>query len=211
MRLRNVKNAHQILEDSSYVLKDVRKYKGKFKTVFSNENPIRLEIGTGKGQFLINMAKKYPDINFIGVEKYESVLVRAVQKIEEENLLNIKFICIDAKELGEVFDHEIDTIYLNFSDPWPKKRHADRRLTSHVFLNIYDSLFCGDAKIIQKTDNIILFASSISSLSTYGYTLENVSLDLHHENIDNVMTEYEEKFIRQGYKINYLEAIKKVK
>ena len=208
MRLRNVKNAHEILEQSDYVIKNPKELKGRFKTIFNNTNPIRLEIGMGKGQFIINMAKKYPNINFIGVEKYESVLVRAVQKIEEEQIDNLKFICIDAKELNEVFDHEIDTLHLNFSDPWPKNRHADRRLTSHIFLKIYDDIFIGDKKIIQKTDNIVLFASSLSSLSTYGYTLERVSLDLHNEDIDNVKTEYEEKFSDLGFKINYLEARK---
>lgn len=208
MRLRNVKNAHEILLNSNYIIKNSKKYKGNFKELFKNDFPINLEIGMGKGQFIINMAKKYPNINFIGVEKYESVLVRAVQKVENENIENLKFICIDAKELNEVFDHEIDTLYLNFSDPWPKKRHANRRLTSHIFLKIYDDIFIGDKKIIQKTDNIVLFASSLSSLSTYGYTLKNVSLDLHNEDIDNVKTEYEEKFSGLGYKINYLEALK---
>lgn len=209
MRLRNVKNAQEILEESSYVIKLPKEHKKNFQKLFGNENPIHLEIGMGKGQFIINMAKKYPKINFIGVEKYQSVLVRAVQKVQEEKLPNLKFICIDAKELNEVFDHEIDTIYLNFSDPWPKKRHANRRLTSPIFLKIYDTLFKEEKRIIQKTDNIILFASSLSSLSTYGYTLERVSLNLHEENIENVMTEYEEKFSGQGYKINYLKAVKK--
>lgn len=208
MRLRNVKNAHEILRQSNYVIKNPKEYKGKFKIIFNNEAPIRLEIGMGKGQFIINMAKKYPNINFIGVEKYESVLVRAIQKLNDEKIDNLKFICIDAKELNEVFDHEIDTLHLNFSDPWPKKRHADRRLTSHIFLSIYDDIFVGDKKIIQKTDNIVLFASSLSSLSTYGYILEKVSLDLHNEEIDNVKTEYEEKFSGLGFKINYLEATK---
>ena len=208
MRLRNVKNAHEILEQSEYVIKNPKEYKGKFKQVFNNDLPIHLEIGMGKGQFIINMAKKYPNINFIGVEKYESVQVRAVQKVNDEQIENLKFICIDAKELNDVFDNEIETLYLNFSDPWPKKRHADRRLTSHIFLKIYDDIFKGDKKIIQKTDNTVLFASSLSSLSTYGYTLKNVSLDLHNENIDNVKTEYEEKFSGLGYKINYLEAEK---
>lgn len=209
MRLRNVKNAQKILEESSYIIKQPKEHKKTFQKLFGNENPIHLEIGMGKGQFIINMAKKYPKINFIGVEKYQSVLVRAVQKVQEEKLPNLKFICIDAKELNEVFDHEIDTIYLNFSDPWPKKRHANRRLTSSIFLKIYDTLFKEEKRIIQKTDNIILFASSLSSLSTYGYTLERVSLNLHEENIENVMTEYEEKFSGQGYKINYLKAVKK--
>ena len=209
MRLRNVKNASEILNNSSYVIKSPKDYKGSFKNLFNNDNPINLEIGCGKGQFIINMAKKYPNINFIGVEKYESVLVRAVQKADTEEIPNLKFICIDAKELNEVFERDINTLYLNFSDPWPKNRHRDRRLTSHTFLKIYDDIFKGENKIIQKTDNIILFASSIESLSTYGYTIYKVSLDLHNTDIDNIETEYEEKFSNRGYKINYLEAKKK--
>ena len=209
MRLRNVKNASLILNESKYFIKEPDKYLNKVYTLFDNNNPINLEIGCGKGQFIINMAKKYPNINFIGVEKYESVLVRAIQKADQEDIPNLRFICMDAKELNTVFNHEIDTLYLNFSDPWPKNRHSDRRLTSHIFLSVYDNIFKGDCKIIQKTDNIILFASSISSLSTYGYTIEKVSLDLHNTYIPNVETEYEEKFSGLGFKINYLEATKK--
>ena len=209
MRLRNVKNAKEILENSNYYIKNPQEYVNKLNTIFHNNNPINLEIGCGKGQFIINMAKKYPNINFIGLEKYESVLVRAIQKADEEKIHNLKFICMDAKNLTDVFNHEIDTLYLNFSDPWPKNRHSDRRLTSHIFLKVYDNIFKGENKIIQKTDNIILFASSIESLSTYGYIIDKVSLDLHNTDIENVETEYEEKFSRLGFKINYLEAFKK--
>lgn len=208
MRLRNVKNAELILENSNYVIKNPKEFKNKLRTIFNNSNPINLEIGCGKGQFIINMAKKYPNLNFIGVEKYASVLVRAVQKADLEDIPNLKFVCINAKELKDIFNYEIDTLYLNFSDPWPKNRHSNRRLTSHVFLNIYDNIFEGENKIIQKTDNIVLFASSIESLSTYGYTITKVSLDLHNTDIPNVKTEYEEKFSELGYKINYLEAKK---
>lgn len=208
MRLRNVKNAREILENSKYFIKDYKNYKGNFKKIFNNDNEIRIEIGMGKGTFITTLAKENPDINFIGIEKYESVLVRGIQKADEMDLPNLKMICCDAKELNEVFDHEISTIYLNFSDPWPKKRHSDRRLTSHIFLKVYDDIFKDKKTIIQKTDNIILFAYSISSLSTYGYTLSKVSLDLHNEDIKNIKTEYEDKFSSQGYKINYLEATK---
>lgn len=208
MRLRNVKNAREILENSKYFIKDHKNYKGNFKKVFNNDNEIRIEIGMGKGTFITTLAKENPDINFIGIEKYESVLVRGIQKVNEMDLPNLRMICCDAKELNEVFDHEINTIYLNFSDPWPKKRHSDRRLTSHIFLKVYDDIFKDKKTIIQKTDNIILFAYSISSLSTYGYTLNKVSLDLHNEDIKNIKTEYEDKFSSQGYKINYLEATK---
>lgn len=209
MRLRNVKNASNIISDSMYSISEPKQYKGRFKDIFNNNNPIHIEIGMGKGNFIIDKAKKNPNINFIGIEKYASVAVRAIQKLEQEQLDNLKIIVIDALELNEVFDHEIDTIYLNFSDPWPKTRHAKRRLTSHIFLKIYDDVFKSTKRIVQKTDNIKLYASSIVSLSTYGYTIVDASLDLHSLNIDNSLTEYEEKFTRIGVKINYLEAIKK--
>ncbi len=208
MRLRNVKNAQEILDNSSYVIKEPEKYKGKFNELFNNDNPICLEIGMGKGKFITTLALENPNINYIGLEKYQSVLVRGVQKADEMEIPNLKLICYDAKELANVFDHEIDTIYLNFSDPWPKNRHSDRRLTSHIFLSVYDNIFKNQKKIIQKTDNIILFASSLSSLSTYGYTLEEVSLDLHNTDIHNIETEYEDKFSNKGFKINYLKATK---
>jgi tRNA (guanine-N7-)-methyltransferase len=154
------------------------------------------------------MAKKYPGINFIGVEKYESVLVRAVQKLDKEALDNVLVISYDAINLGEIFDKEIDTIYLNFSDPWPKKRHYKRRLTYRNFLEVYDKLFEGDAKIILKTDNDGLFESSLVELNNYGYTFKEVHLDLWKTDIDNIKTEYEEKFGNKGFTIKYLSAYK---
>lgn len=208
MRLRNVKNAKDIVDNSSYVIHEPFKYKGCYSEIFGNKNPIRLEIGMGKGNFIIDMAKKYPDINFIGVEKYESVVCRALEKLEVEKLSNIRILCIDAINLGDVFDKEIDTIYLNFSDPWPKKKHAKRRLTSHVFLPIYEMISKDKVVIIQKTDNVLLFESSIVSLSTYGYVILDISLDLHSSDRDNSMTEYEKKFSDEGVKINYLKAVK---
>lgn len=209
MRLRNVKDAKDIVSNSKYVINNPQEYKGSFSKLFNNSNPISLEIGMGKGDFIINMAIKNPDINFIGLEKYQSIIVRATQKLENLNLNNLKLICMDAKELNEVFAKEIDTIYLNFSDPWPKKRHAKRRLTSDTFLPIYDSIFKKDKRIVQKTDNVGLFEYSIVSLSNYGYVIKDISLDLHNTSKENVMTEYEKKFSSQGIKINYLEAIKK--
>lgn len=209
MRLRNVKDAKDIVNNSKYVINNPQEYKGSFSKLFNNSNPISLEIGMGKGDFIINMAIKNPDINFIGLEKYQSIIVRATQKLENLNLNNLKLICMDAKELNEVFAKEIDTIYLNFSDPWPKKRHAKRRLTSDTFLPIYDSIFKKDKRIVQKTDNVGLFEYSIVSLSNYGYVIKDISLDLHNTLKENVMTEYEKKFSSQGIKINYLEAIKK--
>ena len=209
MRLRNVKNAKKIVGNSKYVIDNPKEYKGNYKEVFNNNNPICLEIGMGKGDFIINMALKYPDINFIGLEKYQSIVVRAIEKLEKLELNNLKLICIDALELGDIFFKEIDTLYLNFSDPWPKKRHAKRRLTSDTFLPIYDNVFKGVKRIVQKTDNVGLFEYSIVSLSKYGYKIMDVSLDLHATDKDNVMTEYEKKFSSQGVRINYLEAQKK--
>ena len=214
MRLRNVKNAKEIISASDFVIQNPCDYKGKFETIFGNSQPIHIEIGMGKGKFLIEMAKKYPDINFIGIEKYKSVLVRAVQKQEEEQLPNLRFLLFDASGLQSVFNHEISCIYLNFSDPWPKNRHARRRLTSPEFLSSYEELFVselfgGEKRIIQKTDNLILFASSLKNLNNAGYTFEEVSLDLASTELPNVETEYEMKFKSQGVKINYLNAYKK--
>ena len=207
MRLRNVKGASTIIENCPFIIKDYKGYKGNYKTIFNNNNPIHIEIGMGKGDFIIGMAKKYPEINFIGIEKFDSVIVRAIEKLDEE-IPNLKLIRMDAIEINKVFDKEVDTLYLNFSDPWPKTRHAKRRLTSEVFLKLYDNIFSGIPHIIQKTDNIGLFAYSIESLSKYGYTLEKVSLDLENTDIENVETEYERKFKNLGVKINYLNAKK---
>ena len=209
MRLRNVKNAKDIVESSDYVIKNPEEYAGKYNKVFKNNNPINIEIGMGKGDFIIGMARMYPNINFIGIEKYESVMVRAIEKLEGMDLSNLKLIRMDAINIDKVFKNEIDTIYLNFSDPWPKARHAKRRLTSGIFLNLYDKVFKGIPHIEQKTDNIDLFSYSIESLSNYGYTFNKVSLDLENSDIDNIKTEYEKKFISMGIKINYLDAYKK--
>ena len=209
MRLRNVKNASTTLNNSNYYFKNNNQ--GKWQEYFKNNNPINLEIGCGKGDFLIKMAETFPNINFIGIEKYESVLVRAIEKVDNLKLNNIRFICLDALNLNEYFNKEIDTIYLNFSDPWPKNRHAKRRLTSPTFLKIYDQIFKNQPHIILKTDNIILFAYSLETLSSHNYEFIKVSLDLANENIFNIKTEYETKFTNLGYKINYLEALKRKK
>ena len=209
MRLRNVKNAKELVNSNKYVITEPESYKGKYNKLFANKKPIHIEIGMGKGNFIIDMALKHPDINFIGIERYESVLVRALEKLNDKEIPNLRFICMDAIKIGDVFDHEVDCIYLNFSDPWPKKRHAKRRLTSSVFLPLYDMVFKGDCLIVQKTDNVSLFESSIVSLSTYGYVIEDISLDLASTDIENSLTEYEAKFMSQGIKINYLVARKK--
>lgn len=211
MRLKKVKGADEVVNSSDYIVVDYKNYKGSWNNVFENNNPIHIEIGMGKGNFIIKMAEKCPDINFIGIEMYDSVLVRAVQKLaeKEEKLSNLRLIKMDAAEIEEVFDKEISCIYLNFSDPWPKKRHTKRRLTSKEFLQKYDLIFKDEKVIFQKTDNNELFEFSMEALKEYGYTLKNVTRDLHSENIDNVQTEYEEKFSSNGVKINRLEAYKK--
>lgn len=198
-----------MIEECAYVIKNPQSFKGKYESIFRNTNPIHIEIGMGKGKFIYDMAKLNPNINFIGIEKYESVLVRAVEKINMEPLPNLRLMCIDALNLPDIFLHEISCIYLNFSDPWPKNRHAKRRLTSPIFLDIYENLFVHEKRIIQKTDNLILFASSLKNLNNYGYTFDSVSLDLASTDIPNVETEYETKFKSQGIKINYLNAYKK--
>ena len=210
MRLRNVKNATNILGSSKYYISNESYPKGNWKDVFANDRPIMLEIGMGKGEFLIGMAKSHPEYNFIGVEKYESVLVRAVQKLDLLKLDNVKVINIDALDLSLVFDHEIDSIYLNFSDPWPKKKHHKRRLTYETFLKVYDKLFIGFSKIIMKTDNDGLFEGSIVSLSQYGYVFDEIILDLWNSQKENIMTEYEKKFGQKGFKIKYLYAHKNI-
>ena len=209
LRLKKVKDADTIVFNSNYVVNEPNVNKGKWNKVFNNNNPISIEIGMGKGDFIINMALTYKDINFIGIEMYDSVLVRAVQKLEKMEINNLKLIKMDANNICDVFDKEIDTIYLNFSDPWPKKRHAKRRLTHEEFLKKYDYVFKDKKKIIQKTDNIDLFAFSIESLSKYGYILENVSLDLVNSDIkNNILTEYEKKFVSKNVRICRLEAFK---
>lgn len=209
MRLRNVKDAQNILNDSNYYVKEPKKIIGNWQSEFGNNNPIMLEIGMGKGDFLYGMALKYPEYNWIGVEKYESVLVRGVQKLNSVNLPNVRVFNLDALDLEEVFDKEVNTIYLNFSDPWPKKRHAKRRLTYRTFLKVYDSIFANTKHITLKTDNDGLFESSIIELSNYGYVLNDICLDLWNSSKENIMTEYERKFGNAGFKIKYLDANKK--
>ena len=203
MRLRNVKNAENILEQSSYVVKEIK------EPLFSNSNPIYLEIGMGKGDFIIENAIRYPNINFIGIEKYASVMVRAVQKLEETNLPNLKFICTDAKNVDTLFQENITLIYLNFSDPWPKKRHALRRLTSPYYLDKYEPVFQEKKHIIMKTDNRKLMEYSIKSFTDYGYQIEDICLDLYKEDLaENIPTEYEKKFVSKGCPIYKIEVKK---
>lgn len=208
MRLKKVKGATEEIMASPYIIKNPKDYKGIYQSLFHNNNPIHLEIGMGKGQFIIQMAKQNPHINFIGVEMYDSVMVRAVQKLQNEEIPNLKLIKFDATEINEVFDGEISILYLNFSDPWPKKRHAHRRLTSERFLERYDHIFKGEKVIIQKTDNRHLFEYSLMSFTDYGYKIEELSLNLHEDDIINVKTEYEERFSEMGYPIYRVKVTK---
>ena len=209
MRLRNVKNKDQILSSSPFFIADGSLYKGKWHQLFGNDRPIYLEIGMGKGKFLIENAIRYPEINFVGIERYDSVLARALEKVPED-LKNIKIVRLNAEYIEKLFDHEISLIYLNFSDPWPKKKHHRRRLTSLEFLSKYDTIFQTDAVIVQKTDNAELFAYSLCCLSQYGYVLEDVSLDYQPTVEDaNIETEYEERFRKLHLPIYRLIAKKK--
>ena len=211
MRLKKVKDAKERVEASEYYVNAPSEYKGKWNELFKNSNPIHIEIGMGKGNFIIGMAKAHKDVNYIGIEMYDSVMVKAVEKLkqEEKPLKNLKLVLIDAMKIDEIFESEISRIYLNFSDPWPKAKHEKRRLTSKIFLEKYDRIFKGQKQIFQKTDNNDLFNFSMVSLVENGYELRNVTRDLHSENVsDNIMTEYEEKFSNVGIKINRLEAYK---
>ena len=209
MRLRNLKNKNELINNCEYLINDPFKYKGSWNKVFKNNNPIHIEIGMGKGTFIKNMALAFPNINFIGIEKFDGVVARAINNINDSVPYNLRIIKTDAINVKDIFDKEIDTIYLNFSDPWPKKRQIKRRLTSPIFLDAYENIFKHNKVIVMKTDNIDLFAYSIVSLNENGYKIVDASLDLHKKEEFNVMTEYEKKFSEQGVKINYLKAIKK--
>ena len=202
MRLRNIKGADEAIEKSEFVIKNPEEYKNKWEEIFENNNPIHMEIGMGKGQFIMELAKQNPQINYIGVERYSSVLLRALQKREGTELTNLFFLCQDAKKIEEMFGREeISKIYLNFSDPWPKDRHAKRRLTSKEFLNRYEKILKKTGQIEFKTDNRPLFEFSLEQVEVAGWILEESTFDLHRNEKmcqGNVMTEYEQKFSAMG-------------
>lgn len=202
MRLRNITGSRERIAQSGFVVQKPHEWRGRWQKLFGNENPIRVEIGMGKGKFLHTLAAENPDVNYIGIEKYSSVLLRAIQKMEEEELPNLRFIRMDAEELTEVFgEGEVDRIYLNFSDPWPKDRHAKRRLPSRQFLMRYDKVLKPEGRLEFKTDNRALFDFAMEELQQAGWRAEAVTYDLHHEKellIGNVMTEYEERFSAMG-------------
>lgn len=208
MRLRNVKNKEEILNSSSYLVKNSLENIGKWNELFGNNNPIYIEIGMGKGKFIIENAIKYPNINFIGIEKFDSVLARCLPKIPD-NLDNLLIIRMDALSIEKVFSNEVDRIYLNFSDPWPKARHHLRRLSSKIFLEKYDFLFRNDREIYMRTDNQDLYIYSLMSFSEYGYVLTDISFDLHKDSDDLITTEYEDKFSSKGMPIYSVVARRK--
>lgn len=211
MRLRNVKGSRDTIAVSPYVIQDIEAMKGQWKkTVFKNNNPIHIEVGMGKGKFIMELAFNNPDINYIGIEKFSSVLVRAIEKRgETPELNNLFFIRMDAEQITQVFEKdEISQIYLNFSDPWPKERHAKRRLTSKEFFARYNEVLVDEGEVIFKSDNRVLFDFSLEEVPLAGWKLRNVTFDLHHSEYveGNVMTEYETKFSSMGQPIHRLVA-----
>ncbi len=201
MRLRHIKGAEETIAESPYVVQEPKANKGRWHEFFGNRNPIEIEIGMGKGKFIMELAERNPDINYIGIERYSSVLLRGLQKRAKLDLKNIWFLRLDALELAEVFDKdEVSRIYLNFSDPWPKDRHAKRRLTSDRFLAVYDQFLCPDGRIEFKTDNQDLFRYSLESIPEAGWRIDAQTSDLHNSGLaeGNVMTEYETRFVEEG-------------
>lgn len=201
MRLRNIRGSREIIAGDDFVIHEEKTKKGQWAQVFGNDNPIHIEVGMGKGKFIAALARQNPDINYIGIEKYSSVLLRAIEKRREYEGDNLYFIRMDAEYINEVFDKdEVDRIYLNFSDPWPKDRHAKRRLTSKEFLNRYNRMLVPEGRVIFKTDNRPLFDFSLEQVKEAGWQLESYTYDLHHSDQleGNVMTEYEEKFTAKG-------------
>lgn len=211
MRLRNIPSADETIAASQFCIQEPTSYKGIWNTVFPSEHPIHIEVGMGKGRFILQLAQQNPDINYIGIEKYTSVLLRAIQKLELiEAPSNLRFICMNAENLPDVFAaNEISRIYLNFSDPWPKKRHAKRRLTSREYLARYDQILVSDGTIEFKTDNKGLFDFSLEEVTASDWNLKACTYHLHKDevlNIGNIMTEYEEKFSSLGNPIYKLIA-----
>ncbi len=216
MRLRNIPRAESVLEACKEVVKDPESLRGDWNQTFKKEQPLHIEIGMGKGQFLLTLAAQNPQINYIGIERYSSVLLRALEKYDTEEfemLENIRFICMDAREIEAVFaPAEVDKIFLNFSDPWPKARHAKRRLTSTEFLARYEKVLVENGRVEFKTDNTELFNFSLEQVKEAGWELLAYTYDLHHQeemNKGNIMTEYEQKFSERGNPINKLIAQRK--
>lgn len=208
MRYNVVKDAKNILSSSSYLVKNPTNYKNKWKDLFGNKNPICLELGMGRGSFIIEMAKLHPNINYIGLELDENQTATALKNIGDQKIPNLKMICANAQDIINIFGKEIETIYLTFSEPWPKKGDEKKRFSSEVYLRLYDRIFRKHKHIIMKTDNKILFASALESLSNYWYTFSKVSMDLHNDErkIENVMTDFEKQYYKEGRQIYYVDA-----
>ena len=201
MRLRHIPGSEEEMERSPFVVQKPTEWQGRFHEKFGNDHPIEIEVGMGKGRFIMEKARQNPDLNYIGIERYSSVLLRALQKRAEIELDNIYFMCVDAMGLAEIFaPGEISRIYLNFSDPWPKDRHAKRRLTSPEFMKIYDRILEPGGTVEFKTDNAGLFAYSLAAIPEAGWQITASTFDLHHSDMTegNVMTEYEMKFSQMG-------------
>lgn len=205
MRLRNIPGADDAIANSIYCIKEPETHKGSWQALFPSKQPLHIEIGMGKGRFIMDLAAANPDINYIGIERYSSVLLRALQKMDAAPLTNLKFVCMDASDIAEVFaPEEVACIYLNFSDPWPKDRHAKRRLTSRQFFARYDFVLAKNGHVEFKTDNQDLFTFSLQEIPEAGWHLDASTRDLHHDpvlNEGNIMTEYEEKFSSMGHPI----------
>ena len=209
MRLRHIPGSEEEIAASPYVIQNPSGRKGCWKDVFGNENPIEIEIGMGKGRFIMELAALHPNINYVGIERYPSVLLRGLQKRAELELNNIYFMCVDAKNLAEIYaPGEVEKIYLNFSDPWPKDRHEKRRLTSEDFMAVYNQILRPDGVVEFKTDNRGLFDYSLEAIPRAGWKIADYTYDLHHSEmgVGNVMTEYEEKFSSKGNPIYKLIA-----
>lgn len=209
MRLRNVKGSREAIAANEYVMQEPESHRGEWKLLFGNDNPVHIEIGMGKGRFICQLAQENPEINYIGIEKYSSVLIRAIEKRKELELDNLYFIRFDADYINDIFDEdEVSRIYLNFSDPWPKDRHAKRRLTSKEFFARYHKFLINNGEVIFKTDNRRLFDFSLEQVKEASWKLKNHTYDLHHSEYaaENVMTEYEEKFSSMGNPIHRLVA-----
>lgn len=209
MRYNVVKNAGNIIESSDYLIKNPEKNIGKWNEVFGNNNPIMLELGMGRGSFIIEMARTHPTLNFIGVELDRNQIATALKNAKNSRLNNLKMIQGDAKDIINYLKKEINTIYLTFSEPWPKKQDERKRFTHESYLRIYDRVFKKDKHIVLKTDNKILFASSLESLSKYWYSFNRVSLDLHNDErkIENIMTDFEKQYYKEHRPIYYVDAI----
>lgn len=211
MRLRNVRGARETLEESDFTVNEPEEYRGRWRELFENGNELHIEIGTGKGRFLTTLAEQNPDINYVGIEKFSSVLVRAIEKQRELALPNLFFIRMDAEHIGNVFDKgEVDRIYLNFSDPWPKDRHAKRRLTSRQYFARYEQILSSHGQVEFKTDNRALFDFSVEEAKTAGWIISDITYDLHGSSMNegNIMTEYEIKFSQMGNPIHKLIAVR---